>query len=118
MGNGISMNKIHSKADTNNINYGKSALNFLIHAPSSPCSGCEGKHWKRDCPFKDAESLKCERKGYITEGCRSNKVGNNSRAENVHSIKDLYLLIMLECRNMIGLLFLFQIKNYLSKLKF
>ena len=101
MGNGsaISVNKIHSNANTNKNDYVESnkfssnnkynsSSNSGQSRPSSPCSGCGGKHWKRDCPFKDAECFKCKRKGHIMKVCGNNKVNNNNRAENFHSTKD------------------------------
>ena len=37
--------------------------------PNQPCSGCGNRHWRRDCPFKDAECHKCQKKGHIAKAC-------------------------------------------------
>ena len=47
-------------------------------APKNPCNGCGGRHWKRDCPFKDAECHKCNQKGHIKKVCYTN---NNNKSK-------------------------------------
>ena len=42
-----------------------------------PCQGCGNSHWKKDCPFKDAECHKCKRKGHIAKVCFSKNNTNS-----------------------------------------
>ena len=45
--------------------------------PIKPCQGCGNSHWKKDCPFKDAECHKCKRKGHIAKVCFSKNTTNS-----------------------------------------
>ena len=40
--------------------------------PKSNCFGCGGKHWKNDCPFKNAVCHNCKKSGHIRRVCKSN----------------------------------------------
>ena len=58
-------------------NFVKSKSNFKSSRtndskPEKPCSGCGAKHWKADCPFKDAECFLCKKKGHIRKVCFKN----------------------------------------------
>lgn len=56
--------------------------------PSKPCSGCGSRHWRRDCPFKEAVCHGCRKRGHIKKMCY-NKTKPNSNYQhskgNVHA---------------------------------
>ena len=37
----------------------------------NPCLGCGGKHWRKDCPYREAECFRCHNKGHIKSHCRN-----------------------------------------------
>ena len=81
-GLGQSTSAVHQVMDKNK-SYPKQKKNFSApnksnskfpntkSVPNQPCSGCGKKHWKADCPFKDAECFKCQQKGHISKVCRN-----------------------------------------------
>ena len=97
MGRPSNINAIRSNA-SGYANKNNKNSNDSNNAPKSSCFGCGQMHWKRDCPFKDAECHKCNGKGHIKKMCRSNKdkknmPNKNKRYNQTHTIQqnnDLY----------------------------
>ena len=54
--------------------------------PSSSCSGCGSFHWKKDCPFKDAECFSCGRKGHLKKYCRNKPKGKSTSKNNTKGV--------------------------------
>lgn len=46
--------------------------------PRQSCFGCGGKHWKSDCPFKNAKCYSCQQVGHISKVCRNKSKGNGN----------------------------------------
>lgn len=82
------INKIHnvnySKKTGNSTNYSKSRSNVPTKVPTnskvtgknkpkSACSGCGQLHWRKDCPYKEAECFACHRKGHLKNMCFTQK---------------------------------------------
>ena len=65
--------------------------------PNQPCSGCGSFHWKKDCPFRNAECRKCGIKGHIAKVCFTKNKTTNSiyvepeDANEVNSMPSEYL---------------------------
>ena len=53
--------------------------------PKQPCQGCGGQHWKKDCPFREAECFGCHKKGHIKKMCRNRKTTALSLRENAET---------------------------------
>jgi hypothetical protein len=51
--------------------------------PPSPCFGCGGPHWNRDCPYKESKCNECGIKGHLAKMCP--KKGNAPRGGRVQS---------------------------------
>ena len=49
--------------------------------PNQPCTGCGKWHWKRDCPYKDAECRKCKKTGHIAKVCFGKSSTNSVMSE-------------------------------------
>ena len=49
--------------------------------PTQACSGCGRRHWKSECPFKDAECFQCKRRGHIAKVCRNKSQGTTVRRD-------------------------------------
>jgi hypothetical protein len=59
--------KKNPPSESSNINYppkGERKLN---------CYGCEGEHYRKDCPFKNSVCNKCGITGHIAKACRKQK---------------------------------------------
>ena len=59
----------NSKTKYNQKENNKQKSNSTKAMPKSPCNGCGGRHWKSDCPFKNAECFSCHEKGHIKSKC-------------------------------------------------
>uniref|UniRef100_A0A914P461 CCHC-type domain-containing protein n=1 Tax=Panagrolaimus davidi TaxID=227884 RepID=A0A914P461_9BILA len=55
-------------------------------APRSRCPGCDGAHWKKDCPYKNSKCYTCEGLGHIAKVC-PNGGRKKVRFMNVNSVK-------------------------------
>ena len=69
--------KSNPSSNSNSSNVNRNA-NSNSNKPKNPCSGCGGSHWKRDCPYKDAECFNCNNKGHIKKVCRIKNPKSNS----------------------------------------
>uniref|UniRef100_A0AC35GCX8 CCHC-type domain-containing protein n=1 Tax=Panagrolaimus sp. PS1159 TaxID=55785 RepID=A0AC35GCX8_9BILA len=49
-------------------------------APRSRCPGCDGAHWKKDCPYKNSKCYTCEGLGHIAEVCPNGGRKNDAAA--------------------------------------
>ena len=54
--------------------------------PDNPCSGCGKRHWKKDCPFREAVCHACNRKGHIKSVCRISK-GSDGKTTGRANVK-------------------------------
>ena len=43
--------------------------NPRTNKPKSACMGCNGWHWRNECPFREAECNKCHKTGHIAKAC-------------------------------------------------
>ena len=64
-------------------NQNSNANNNKSSTPKSACFGCGGKHWKKDCPFKNAECHACRQVGHIKKMCK-----NQSKSKNTNYIEN------------------------------
>ena len=55
-----------------------SNANNKSSSPKSACFGCGGKHWKKDCPFKNAECHGCKSIGHIKKMCKNKQKFKNT----------------------------------------
>uniref|UniRef100_A0A914P137 CCHC-type domain-containing protein n=1 Tax=Panagrolaimus davidi TaxID=227884 RepID=A0A914P137_9BILA len=51
-------------------------------APRSRCPGCDGAHWKKDCPYKNSRCHTCEGLGHISKVCPTGGRKNDAAAQN------------------------------------
>uniref|UniRef100_A0A914PUE3 CCHC-type domain-containing protein n=1 Tax=Panagrolaimus davidi TaxID=227884 RepID=A0A914PUE3_9BILA len=49
-------------------------------APRSRCPGCDGAHWKKDCPYKNSKCYACEGLGHIAKVCPNGGRKNDAAA--------------------------------------
>lgn len=55
--------------------------------PPSPCPGCKGSHWLKDCPNPKIECRKCKKTGHLEKNCRVHPRNQNKKEESkVNSI--------------------------------
>ena len=55
----FSNNKPDNKSKSDN------GSNSTSDEPKSNCIGCENFHWKKDCPFLNAECYNCKKRGHF-----------------------------------------------------
>ena len=60
------------RSTSNSSEFGKQQANKSneSHAKNYNCGGCNGKHPRRDCPYKDAICHFCHTKGHKKSACR------------------------------------------------
>ncbi|EGT45549.1 hypothetical protein CAEBREN_25839 [Caenorhabditis brenneri] len=51
--------------------------------PPSPCPGCKGSHWLKDCPKPKIECRKCKKTGHIEKNCRVNSWSQESKVNSI-----------------------------------
>ena len=56
--------------------------------PKNPCNGCGNTHWKRECPFKNAECHLCKKKGHIKKMCFKAQSQKSQSKSNVNFSSD------------------------------
>ena len=56
--------------------------------PKNPCNGCGNTHWKKECPFKNAECHLCKKKGHIKEMCFKAQSQKSQSKSNVNFSSD------------------------------
>lgn len=86
-------NKIQSQNKYKKSNFQKkTGINSKANTnlPKTNCFGCGEKHWKSDCPFKEAVCHSCQKKGHIKKMCyvkgkNSNSKNTNSNVNSSHS---------------------------------
>ena len=88
-----------AKKEAGNINNGSSKSNVVgtlnrggrkphggskdnNHKPSKPCEGCNGQHFRSNCPFKDAKCHGCGLEGHLRRCCRSSGSRGNSKGNS------------------------------------
>lgn len=67
----------HRKHGSNKNPEPKNAAGPSSETPT--CYRCGGKHWSRDCRFKDSECNFCHKKGHLINVCRSRLSQNNGQ---------------------------------------
>ena len=70
--------KFTSKPSSSNNSKGSDAK------PKMPCTGCGNFHWKKDCPFRNAECHTCKKKGHIKKMCFESRSDKTQPKSNVH----------------------------------
>ena len=56
--------------------------------PKNPCNGCGNTHWKKECPFKNAECHLCKKKGHIKKMCFKAQSQKSQSKSNVNFSSD------------------------------
>ena len=56
--------------------------------PKTPCTGCGNFHWKKDCPFKNAECHACKKKGHLKKMCFESPKQKTHSKSNVNFSSD------------------------------
>ena len=58
--------------------------------PKSACFGCGGKHWKKDCPFKDSECHGCKQVGHIKKMCKNKNMSKSKSTYYIEKNEDAH----------------------------
>ena len=93
---GGSRTEIHSVKSNSNVQFKSSHFNPKGTSNSktktsgdsnlSPCFGCGGSHWRKDCPHKNSECFLCHKKGHLRSVCKNKWPGQaNSRKSSGNS---------------------------------
>ena len=61
--------KFNNKPTNKSKSYNDS--NSTSDRPKSKCSGCGNFHWKKDCPFLNAECFNCKKTGHLKKMCQN-----------------------------------------------
>ncbi|EGT51773.1 hypothetical protein CAEBREN_12621 [Caenorhabditis brenneri] len=71
--NGINLVRKHQQKKGSGSKYDK--------PPPSPCPGCKGSHWLKDCPNPKTECRKCKKLGHKEKDCRVKTWSQNKKEE-------------------------------------
>ena len=83
---GVSSHNVHSiKSNQNFLSIKSTPKSNNSKKPTKSCSGCGKRHWRKDCPYKDAECFNCHKKGHRKNMCFTKGGGNGSNKQTSNS---------------------------------
>ena len=78
--------------------------------PKNPCNGCGNTHWKKECPFKNAECHLCKKKGHIKKMCFKAQSQKSQSKSNVN-FSSLHRFLILRLTHAMSLSMLLMVKR-------